>query len=222
MRYRVADDDVELVLDVEDFYPRTDFFPSDAGTVSEDFASAHYECSGRITGRVRLAGREYEVDGLCHRDHSWGVRRWDTLLNHRWMPGTFGPHLSFGSIAWNGIDGSVRQFGYVVRDGEVTIAEDVDVTLLMEADGITYRSGASRWRLPGGEELVIDAAPYDAVVSEHHDVGVVDAICELEHPTWGSGFCDLEASTNPRGGTRPIVTALRANITDGLSSRSPS
>jgi hypothetical protein len=218
MRYLVDDQDLHLELEVEDFYPRTDFFPSDAGTVSEDFASAHYECSGAIRGLVRLGGRDYEVDGLCHRDHSWGPRRWDTLLNHRWMPGTFGPELSFGSIAWNGIDGSLVQFGYVVRDGEVTVAEKVDIAVTMEADGVTYRAGTSTWTLPGGEELTIEAAPYDGTISEHHNVGVVDAICELRRDG-RVGFCDLEVSTNPRGGMRPIATAVRANNTDGLSRR---
>jgi hypothetical protein len=218
MRYLVDDDDLHLELEVEDFYPRTDFFPSDAGTVSEDFASAHYECSGAIRGTVQLAGRDYEVDGLCHRDHSWGPRRWDMLLNHRWMPGTFGPQLSFGSIAWNGIDGSLRQFGYVVRDGEVTVADAVDIAVTMEADGVSYRAGVSTWTLPGGERLSIDAAPYDATISEHHNVGVVDAICELELDGV-AGFCDLEVSTNPRGGSRPIATAVRANNTPGLSHR---
>ena len=103
--YRVQDDDLFLDLTVDDFYPRTDFFPSDAGTVSQDFASAHYECSGSITGEVRLAGRNYEIDGLCHRDHSWGTRRWDTLLNHRWMPGRSGQSCRSGrshGTAWTG------------------------------------------------------------------------------------------------------------------------
>jgi hypothetical protein len=218
MRYLVDDEDLHVELEVEDFYPRTDFFPPDAGTVSEDFASAHYECSGAIRGLVRLDGSDYEVDGLCHRDHSWGPRRWDMLLNHRWMPGTFGPELSFGSIAWNGIDGSLRQFGYVVRDREITIADEVDIAVTMEADGISYRAGASSWMLPGGEQLTIDAAPYDGTVSEHHGVGVVDAICELERDG-RSGFCDLEVSTNPRAGTAPIRTAVRANNSDGLSTR---
>lgn len=218
MHYRVRDDDVELDLVVEDFYPRTDFFPPDAGTMAEDFASSHYECSGAIRGHVRLGGLDFEVDGLCHRDHSWGARRWDMLLNHRWMPGTFGPALSFGSIAWHGIDDSVRQFGYVVREREVTLAEEVDIVVAMEADGTTYRSGTSTWALPDGEVLTIQAAPYDGTVTEHHGVGLVDAICEIEHDGM-TGFCDLEVSTNPRGGTRPIGTALRANTTDGLSRR---
>jgi hypothetical protein len=219
MRYLADDDDLHMELEVEDFYPRTDFFPPDAGTVSEDFASAHYECSGAIRGLVRLGDIDYEVDGLCHRDHSWGPRRWDTLLNHRWMPGTFGPELSFGSIAWNGVDGSLRQFGYVVRNREVTLAERVDIAVTMEADGVTYRSGSSRWWLPGGEILEIDAAPYDGTISEHHGVGCVDSICELERDG-RAGFCDLEVSTNPRAGTAPIRTAVRANNADGLSHRS--
>lgn len=219
MRYRAEDEDLFVDLAVEDFYPRTDFFPSDAGTLSQDFASAHYECSGRITGVVRLGGTEYEVDGLCHRDHSWGTRRWDTLLNHRWMPGTFGLHLSFGSIAWNGVDGSVRQFGYLVRHGEIVIADSVDIAVTIEADGTTCRAGTTVWTLPGGERFVIDGAPYDGVVSENHGVCVVDSICELERDGH-VGFCDLEISTNPRLGTAPIRTALRATNVDGLSLRS--
>jgi len=218
MRYRAEDEDLFVDLAVEDFYPRTDFFPSDAGTLSEDFASAHYECSGRILGTVRLGATEYEVDGLCHRDHSWGTRRWDTLLNHRWMPGTFGPELSFGSIAWHGVDGSVRQFGYLVRDGDIVIADKVDIAVTIEADGTTCRAGTTVWTLPGGEEVVIDAVPYDGVVSENHNVAVVDSICELERDG-RFGFCDLEMSTNPRLGSLPIGTALRATNVDGLSRR---
>jgi hypothetical protein len=218
MHYRVEDEDLFVDLAVEDFYPRTDFFPSDAGTLSDDFASAHYECSGRILGTVRLGGAEFEVDGLCHRDHSWGTRRWDTLLNHRWMPGTFGPELSFGSIAWHGIDGSVSQFGYLVRDGEVEVADKVDTAVTVEVDGTTCRAGTTVWTMPGGEEFVIDAYPYDGIVSENHNVSVVDSICELERDG-RIGFCDLEISTNPRLGSLPIGTAIRAANVDGLSSR---
>jgi hypothetical protein len=218
MRYRADDEDLHLELEVQDFYPRTDFFPPGAGTVSEDFASAHYECSGRILGSVRLGGIDYEVDGLCHRDHSWGVRHWDTLLNHRWMPGTFGPNLSFGSIGWNGVDGSLRQFGYVVRGGEIIVADEVDIAVTMELDGLSYRHGSCTWTLPDGDRLVIDASPYDATLSENHNVAVIDGICELEQDGQ-IGFCDLEASTNPRAGTRPIASLVRANSATGLTHR---
>jgi hypothetical protein len=218
LRLLVDDEDCRVELEVEDFYPRTDFFPADAGTLVEDFASSHFEASGRITGEVVLGGAPYEVDGLCHRDRSWGIRRWDTLLNHRWVPGTFGPDLSFGSIAWHGVDGTVRQFGYVVRDGEVVHALDVDTVVHMEPDGTTYRGGTVAWTLPGDERFAIECKPVDAVLSEHHGIACVDAFCEVELDG-RVGFCDLEVSTNPRRGSGPVTAALRAATADGLSRR---
>lgn len=219
LHYRVDDDGCQIDLTVEDFYPRTDFFPQTAGTLVDDFASSHFETSGRVTGSVVLDGQRYEVeDGLCHRDRSWGIRRWDTLLNHRWMPGTFGPELSFGSISWHAVDGTLRQFGYVVRDGKVVQADEVDVTVVMEADGISYRGGATTWTFPDGERFTVDCSPIDATLSEHHGVACIDAICEVELDG-RVGFCDLEVSTNPRAGTGPVTAALRANMVDGVSRR---
>lgn len=218
VHYRVDDEGCRLDLSVSDFYPRTDFFPPSAGSLVDDFASSHFECSGAITGTIELDGRTYEVDGLCHRDRSWGLRKWDTLLNHRWVPGTIGPELSFGSIHWHAVDGTIRQYGYVVRDGEVIHAGDVDIVVQMEVDGFTFRGGVATWTFPGEEPLVIECAPYDAMVFEHHGVGDVDSICEIE--IGGKpGFCDLEVSTNPRAGRGPVTAALRAINVDGVSYR---
>jgi hypothetical protein len=218
LRYRVEDEGCRLELEVEDFYPRTDFFPAAAGSLVEDFASAHFECSGAISGTIELDGRSFEVDGLCHRDHSWGLRRWNTLLNHRWVPGTIGPELSFGSIAWHAVDGTIRQYGYVVRDGEVIRADEVDIVVHMEVDGTTYRGGVATWTFAGEEPFVLACEPYDAMVFEHHNVGDVDALCEIE-VDGKPGFCDLAVSNNPRLGSGPITAALRANHADGVSRR---
>lgn len=218
LHLRVDDEDCSVDLTIDDFYPRTDFFPPTAGTLVDDFASSHFETSGRIHGVVELGDRAYDVDGLCHRDRSWGVRRWDTLLNHRWIPGTIGPELSFGSISWHGSDGSLRQFGYVVRDGVVEQASEVDVVVAIEADGVTPRSGTARWRFAGGAEFTIECVPVDGVVFEQHDVVSMDNICEVALDG-KPGFCDLELSTNPRGGRSPLTLALGAATEDGLSRR---
>jgi hypothetical protein len=220
MRYLIDDDGCQADLHVVDFHPRVDFFPAGAGTLTEEFASSHFEASGSVSGTVELDGTTYEIDGLCHRDRSWGLRRWDTLLNHRWVPGTIGPELSFGSISWHGIDGSLRRFGYVMRDGEVIHADDVDIVVQLEADGTTNRGGTAVWNLPGEEPLVLECRPVDAIVFEHHNVGDVDTLCEIE-VDGRPGFCDLEMSTNPRAGTGPITTALRAVNVDGVSRRDP-
>ncbi len=218
LHYRVEEEGCRVDLEIEDFYARTDFFPPDSGTLVDDFASSHFETSGRVRGSVELAGRTYEVDGLCHRDRSWGIRRWDTLLTHRWIPGTVGPELSFGSISWHGIDGSIRQFGYVVREGELVRAEEVDVAVTLEADGLTYRAGTARWSFADGTGLQVDCEPFDGIVSEHHGVACVDALCAIE-VEGRKGFCDLEASNNARGGRGPITAAVRAVTADGVSTR---
>jgi hypothetical protein len=219
LHYRVDEDGCQIDLEVEDFYPRTDFFPSDASALVDDFASSHFETSGRVTGTVELDGKRYEIqDGLCHRDRSWGIRKWDTLLNHRWMPGTFGPDLSFGCISWHAVDGSLGQFGYVVRDGEVVRAEAIDVAVIMEADGVSYRGGYATWTFPDGQTFHAEASPVDAVLSEHHGVSCIDAICEVQLDG-RVGFCDLEVTSNPRRGTGPVTRALLANTTEGPSRR---
>ena len=103
VRLQVEDEGCSIDIRQEDFFPGTDFFPKDAGTLTEEFASNHLESSGRVTGQIELDGTTYELDGFGHRDHSWGLRLWDTVLSHRWMPATFGPDLSFGSVslAWS-------------------------------------------------------------------------------------------------------------------------
>ncbi|MEA2346353.1 MAG: hypothetical protein QOG62_140 [Thermoleophilaceae bacterium] len=218
IHFRVEDDECSLDLTVEDFYPRTDFFPTGAGTLLDDFASSHYETSGRVTGTVQLDGRDYVIDGLCHRDHSWGLRLWDTLLNHRWCPGTFGPDLSFGAIAWHGRDGTIRQYGYVVREGRVVHADSVDILVQMEADATTFRAGSCTWQLPGEEAFTLNFRPIDAVVFEHHGVASVEsvAVAELDGR---QGVSDLAVSTNPRAGSGPVTAALRAAHVDGLTKR---
>jgi hypothetical protein len=218
VHYSVDDEDCRVELTVNDFYPRTDFFPSSAGSLVDDFASSHFECSGAVSGTIELDGRTYEVDGLCHRDRSWGLRKWDTLLNHRWVPGTIGPELSFGCISWHAVDGTIRQYGYVVRDGEVVYADEIDVVVHMEADGFTHRGGVATWTFAGEEPFVLAVKPYDAVVFEHHGVGDVESFCEIEIDG-KPGFCDMEVSTNPRRGTGPITAALKATNVDGVSRR---
>lgn len=208
---------VDLIMD--DFYPLTDFFPS-SSSMAQDFAADHYETSGRICGIVRIDGRSYDVNGMCHRDHSWGLRKTMTLKSHRWISGTFGPDLSFGSILWHASDESLVRVGYVVRDGQIDRTTDVDALVHLEADGFTHRGGEVRWKLPTGEKLELRAELMDAVVAQLHDVYYIDAICDARRQSDGRiGMCDFEMSNNPRMGTAPVSTAISAALRDGLSKR---
>jgi hypothetical protein len=146
------------------------------------------------------------------------VRRTETLLTHRWVSGSFGPELSFGSTVWHAADGSFVKVGYVVRDGEITFAEDVDVVTWLEADGYTHRGGVVTWYLRGGEELRLECHLIDAVVAKLHSAKYVDALCRIEHGG-KVGVCDFEISNNARNGGGTPSLALAANGTDGFSRR---
>jgi hypothetical protein len=217
VRLQVDDEDLSIDIQERDFFPGTGFFPKDAGSLTEEFAAAHIESSGAVTGTITLDGTTYDVDGLAHRDHSWGTRKWDTVLSHRWFPATFGPDLSFGAITWHTHDGTLARYGYVARDGRVEPIDDFDVFVEMEPDALTYRGGTGTWTV-GDEQFVVRANPIDALLSEHHDVVCIDAISEVEHDG-RKGFGILEASTNPRAGNGPVLASLRANTTNGLSRR---
>jgi hypothetical protein len=202
---------------MDHFYPLTDFFPS-GGSMVEDFNTHHYETSGRITGNLTVDGRDFLVDGLYHRDHSWGPRRTMLLRSHRWISGTFGPDLSFGSMCWHAADNTFLKVGYVVRDGQIIYAEDVDVVTWLEADGLTHRGGTATWRLPGGEEFSLVAEPVDALVGQLHNVCYVDSTCLVRHEG-RVGICDFEISNNARLGTDAINFAINAALAGGITKR---
>lgn len=76
---------------------------------------------------------------MYHRDHSWGLGKTMTLKSHRWISGTFGPDLSFGSILWHASDESLVKVGYLVRDRQISCAAEVDAVTFLEPDGLTSR-----------------------------------------------------------------------------------
>jgi hypothetical protein len=118
-RFQFDTDEVSLDLRYQDLYPLTDFFPRGSASLDEEFAAHHYESSSRVVGTARVGDASYEIDGFGHRDHSWGIRRWDGALTvHRWICGVVEPDLAFGSITWLGPEGPLVSGGYVVRDGQ--------------------------------------------------------------------------------------------------------
>ncbi|GAA5156539.1 hypothetical protein GCM10023321_32400 [Pseudonocardia eucalypti] len=216
-RIEVHEPGLDLELELHDFYPITSFFPS-SGSLVEEFAAHHYESSGRAVGTVTVQGATRPVEATFHRDHSWGVRKTATLLSHRWVSGTFGPALSFGSTVWHAADGSFVKVGYVVRDGEITFAEDVDVVTYMEPDAYTHRGGVVTWYLPGGEELRLEAELIDGVAAKLHSAHYVDSLCRVTHEG-RTAVCDFEISNNARNGSTAPSLSLAANHTEGFSQR---
>jgi hypothetical protein len=52
---------------------------------SKSIASEHLEQFGKITGSLSIDGKEYKINGLGERDHSWGVREWNAPKMWAWL-----------------------------------------------------------------------------------------------------------------------------------------
>ncbi len=79
-----------------------------------------YEQSGRTSGRLVLRGREIVIDGVGHRDHSWGSRNWNYLQHWKWMnaashDGTTSLHCMLMNVK-----GDIHLNGYTNRGGVVS------------------------------------------------------------------------------------------------------
>ncbi|MFW2830333.1 DUF7064 domain-containing protein [Sphingomonas sp. ID0503] len=81
------------------------------------FAMNRYEQTGTITGSIEAKGRTIALDGMAHRDHSWGNRMWGVPQHWKW----FCAYTPDGARMVNGwiwiARGEWGCAGYVVRDG---------------------------------------------------------------------------------------------------------
>ncbi|EHB55620.1 hypothetical protein MycrhDRAFT_2814 [Mycolicibacterium rhodesiae JS60] len=193
---------------------------SEAEEVASSIAPNHKEASGRVSGSVRLGETTYSVDGLFHRDHSWGARDWSTIVSHRWFVGTFGPELSFSAVVLQGPDGRYIRGGAIVRDGAITPATHIDIVVAGEADGVSHRGGEVWMDFADGQRFGARGEVIDGVLCQQDGwVGVegLSRIVTIEGPQL-IGFGDIEISNGIR--PRDVTAALRAVCVNGASTRS--
>jgi hypothetical protein len=216
----VDDEAASVDLHFDDFYiPMPVWNGSEAEEVASAIAPNHKEASGSVSGTVRLGDQTFDIDGLFHRDHSWGARDWSTIISHRWFVGTFGAELSFSAVILQGQDNRYIRGGAVVRDGVITPATNVDIVVSSEADGVSHRGGEVRMELADGERFAARGEVVDGVLCQQDGwVGVegLSRIVTIEGPQL-IGFGDIEMSNGIR--PRPVTGALRAVCVNGASTR---
>jgi hypothetical protein len=194
--WKIQDRGVSAELRFKDISGNVDCFPK-KGSLAEDFASAHFDIPGKVTGWMKMDGKEWKINGLGIRDHGFGTRQWDTILSHRWVVGTCGRELSFIVLAWHSSDDALVSFGWVIRGDEVTMAKKIDLIAYMEIDAASNRGGHMQLTLTTDEVLEIECTPVEnkAAVNFHHGVCCVDRMC-----MWTcnglKGICDFETTSN--------------------------
>jgi hypothetical protein len=218
------DGDVEVDLRIESFHPMSTVWEPDEATrrFDQTMVPNHYEGSGRCWGTLRARGREWEIDGLCHRDHSWGNRQWDVFTGHRWIVGSLGRDLSFSgfigtSIHDNGAAGSVVQAGFVARGNEIIRTEHLDCIVYLEPDGITHRGGEATFYLPGGNHVHLRMNNVNGIMFQTREFIEAGHLTEARDDDGREGYAYLEISNNIRMGTLPIHHTIGAAWTPGYS-----
>ncbi|HEV2169941.1 MAG TPA: hypothetical protein VGR40_03280, partial [Candidatus Binatus sp.] len=95
--------------------------PQPSGDPEAQFAKGHLEQLGHATGKLVLSGdgteREYKIDGLGLRDHSWGPRYWQAPKYYRWLTMNFDNDLGGMATITVNRDGSERPGGFIARKG---------------------------------------------------------------------------------------------------------
>ena len=150
-RWRAADADCELELEVSDLHPLYDTWALSGltGGFRDNFAASHTEMGSGVQGRMRIGDREWQVNGFGYRDHSWGVRRMDApesaLSNFFWLVGTFGDDFTFALTEIVLRSGKRTKMGYLIKDGRFDLPDVADIVFLTEMDGLCTRGAKCRF-----------------------------------------------------------------------------
>jgi hypothetical protein len=209
--------DCQASLRFHDFFPRYEWFTLLKRPVPRGHSPHHFEVAGRMTGHVRIGGREIQINALGYRDRSWGPRVWDGLRGTRWWPSVFGPDLCVFLTASLHEQGH-GSYGYIFRDGVPETLSNVDITATLASDAISPRSGYGRFTLASDEVGELHHQITDGIVLHVRGYTAVESIGTVR---WGSrvGMSNFEVCTNPAGGTQPPLLVFDANNGEGLSKR---
>ena len=87
----------------------------------------HYEQHIAGSGSIRVGDREWRVDGLGLRDHSWGPRYWQNVPWYRWLPMSFSEDFAIMVLDKMLGDGTRIVGGMVLTEGRYDLVREARV-----------------------------------------------------------------------------------------------
>lgn len=142
----VGHDDTEIHVDIKGIMQPFDIHdpnenPLAGRTEEEQLARTsmgsgyrgHYDMHARVTGTLKVRGKEYKVDIVDRMNHSWGERHEMEIPHMNSVWAQFGEglglrwHMDFDPTKQTGEDQTFAH-GYVLNDGEVCAITELDMT----------------------------------------------------------------------------------------------
>lgn len=128
---------VSFSVDYESINEVFDYGECVSGTkeeISEKVATEHLEQFGKATGRLTVGSKEYPLDGLGERDHSWGVRDWNAPKMWIWLTCQFSEKSAF-NVTKLVMDVGEVDAGFVHLDGKNVPLIKADIETSWDAEG---------------------------------------------------------------------------------------
>ncbi|CAK7232119.1 hypothetical protein SEUCBS140593_008154 [Sporothrix eucalyptigena] len=222
--WMINEPDVDLTARLvhTDTGPNVDCFPK-RGDINDKFNAAHFDIPGMVSGTLSIKGKTYQIrNALSIRDHGWGNREWGTgLLSHRWVAGSCGPEFSFIVVGWHGAADNFASFGWVVRDGVVTMAKNIDIVAYMNIDSCSNRGGQVLLELETQERFEIQCTPVaKGFLSWHRGLACMDRLCSVRvtgEQAEYEGIADFETTANFHAGTREPTALFDGVLHNGFT-----
>ncbi len=183
--------------------------------------SNNFHASCRASGSVTLDGRTVSITASAWRDHSWGVRHWDSFLSSRSFGGSFGDlQFRYGSMV--GANGSFFRQGSLTDRGEKLDVASASMLLHVDDDSLRCPSAEVRYCLADGATVDVRVQTIGGMLGvtrrRHGWESVGDVWVDGKPGGWGF----LEANINPRNGEAPPAFALGDALVDGVTRRAVS
>jgi hypothetical protein len=225
MRFILDGDGCEVNLEIEDNLET--FSEANANTFAGTKGSAgaifsnNFHVSCRVRGTVTLDGTTAQIDAPAWRDHSWGVRHWDSFLSSRSFGGQFGDsvHFRYGSMV--GANGSFFRQGSLVRDGQPAEVASADMLVHVDDDSLRCPSAEVSYHLTDGTTTTVRIDTIGGMIGSTRQrfgwESVGDASLDGEPGGWGF----LETNINPRNGQQPPAFVLADALTNGVIRPAP-
>jgi hypothetical protein len=193
---------------------------SGTGGVAGTIFSNNFHVACRVTGQVEMDGRRFEVvDAPAWRDHSWGVRRWDSFVSSRSFGGSHGVgpdalHFRFASMV--GSNGSFFRIGALTQGGQKVPVAAAAMLVHVDDDSLSCPSAEVHYELEDGSTKVVRIATIGGMIGvtaqRYGWESVGDVTVDGEPGGWGF----LETTLNARNGQAPPVFVLGDALTNGI------
>jgi hypothetical protein len=194
-------------------------FSGPSGATGTIFSN-NFHVACRVSGEVELDGRRTEVvDAPAWRDHSWGVRRWDSFVSSRSFGGSHGTggdalHFRFASMV--GSNGSFFRVGALTRGDDKIPVADAAMLVHVDDDSVSCPSAEVRYLLEDGATTVVRIATIGGMVGVTAQRYGWESVGDVTVDGVPGGWGFLETTLNARNGQAPPGFVLGEAMTNGV------